>query len=890
MRSVKPITASLLTRSFEFRRRQYLGVSVLLFSPLGDVPELLLEQAMWQFWGGRPEAGAPLEESFPRRRGEYLVCGSAYPDPRFERHAGCAVRAEFGKLRKELIVHGPRYWQGQQATPAQPFSALPLSWAHSYGGADFPENPLGMGRVDSEINGVTVRLLPQIEAPDAPLLAPDSVGRPAGFGPLDQMWPQRARYRGSYDDRWFKEEFPGIAGDTDWRFFNSAPQDQQQDETFIGDERYAFDNLHPSIPRLEGRLPGLATRVFATRRSALEATFEEVVMRLTSLWFFPDAERVIQIYQGVLEVSEDDAADVTHLLTAIEKIGECRTPEHYRAVRDKRMDPVDGALESLREEDLVPADLVVPFGDFTRTENRGLDRAMKRAESDRQAARDLVVANGLDPELHAPPVKYPPPPEIKSIDDLIALRRKMESEAAELPARMAAEKKKTMDELRQVFAREQLDFSVIERETQGLATRGPPKPAADGLMADFRKLIEQGRRQDGDVRELEQMLADPAIVGRWQQADRDQLSAYRSMAQHQVPLDVLAGEAAAALRQEVATLYAQGASFAGRDLSGADLSGMDLHGADFSEALLESANLCGSNLNGVNLSAAVLAHAQLAGTQLEAATLVRCNLSGSRLDGACLRGADLRDALFDKAVLRNADLRQTRLDGVRLEGARLEAVDFSGAQSESMLLIRSSDLRGSKFVGALFKQCVFQACELGGVDFSGARIDKVAFVAISAEAAVFRKVHIGSGCFAMACNLTRADFSGAHMSEMSFRGSVLCGANFTGCCLRNSDLSECDLRGALFYAADARGARLVRADLRQADLASSNLANAVLQHARLEQTDFRQANLYESDFARVFIGAEVQLAGALTTRARTQPRREPSPAPVPSAPPPGQTL
>ena len=80
------------------------------------------------------------------------------------------------------------------------------------------------------------------------------------------MWTQRAALRGTYDDRWLKEDFPGLARDIDLRFFNLAPADQQQDSSFVGDEPYAFHNLHPRQPMVSGRLPGLAARVLVSRR------------------------------------------------------------------------------------------------------------------------------------------------------------------------------------------------------------------------------------------------------------------------------------------------------------------------------------------------------------------------------------------------------------------------------------------------------------------------------------------------------------------------------------------------------------------------------------------------------------------------------------------------
>lgn len=871
MRVIKPFSASVLTRAFELRRKQYLGVSVLLFSPLGEAAQVLPEKELWPFWATQPEAQGPLEEGYPRRHGEYLVCGSAWTTA--QRRDAVAVRAQVGTLSKELIVWGERSWIDKQASPATPFESLRLGWPHAYGGADFAANPLGTGRSELESGGRRVRPLPRIEYPAQPLRSPRDEGVPAHLGPVDSMWPQRASLRGTYDARWLKEDFPGLAPDVDWRFFNRAPADQQRDTTFAGDEAYAFHNLHPHKPMLEGRLPGLSARVFINRRQSGPPQFEGVKTRLTALWFFPAEERVIQVFQGALEVEEDDASDIDLLLAAIERPGQERPPEHYQAVRDKRLDKQVAGLETLRETDLVPADLVVPLYDFKPSPNRGLERGLRRAEADRQAARDDVAAHGLDPDQHAPAVKGPPPPRIDSIDDLIAVRQQMEQQSAGLAARMAAEKAKTMAETRAVFAREKLDFSAIEAETAGLLTSGPPKPAAPGLVADFNRLVAAAPVGGGDVGELRDMLADPDIMAQWRNADSAQLDAYRQIAQHQAPAKALAPAASAELRARVLAAHARADSMAGWDLTGADLSRLDLHGADLRQALLEGADLSHCNLRGAQLEQAVLVRARITATSLDHATLARCNLSAARIEDSSLREVDLRGAILEKTQLVKCDLSSAQLDEIRLHEVQFDGVDLRGARCEGLLMLRGLRLTGVRFAEADFKQVVFLECDLSGADLRGARFGKLAVVTTRAERSHFNGLEVGAGCFAMGCSLEGADFGGARLERVCLRGTAMAGANFSAASLRGSDLSECDLRGARFHGADAREARFVRARLDGASLASANLAGAVLQHAWLQDTDFRHANLHEADLARVRIGTGVHFESARTTRWRTLPRR-----------------
>ena len=52
------------------------------------------------------------------------------------------------------------------------------------------------------------------------------IALPAAYGPVDQMWPARARLAGTHDDSWLKQDFPGFARDIDWHFFNWRRRDQ----------------------------------------------------------------------------------------------------------------------------------------------------------------------------------------------------------------------------------------------------------------------------------------------------------------------------------------------------------------------------------------------------------------------------------------------------------------------------------------------------------------------------------------------------------------------------------------------------------------------------------------------------------------------------------------
>ncbi|WPH21115.1 DUF2169 family type VI secretion system accessory protein [Variovorax paradoxus] len=870
MKVIKPMPLSLLTRCFEYRGKCWLGISTLLQVDLSPVPRVWPEKSLWQFWASQPEAEMPLDDAMVRARAEYLVVGGAFPHGTDGR--SCIVAAQVGALRKTLLVHGDRCWDGDRPSTAAAFSRMPLRWSGAFGGPAFAANPLGKGAAPVETGGARLHLLPNIEYADNPIASRQQQVLPAGFGPLDQAWPQRASLRGTYGDEWLRNEYPAVASDTDWQFFNAAPHDQQQPDAFRGDEAYALRNMHPEHALIEGRLPGLKARNFVTHRVGGKEKFKEVQNRLNTLWFFPESEKAILVFQGLHEIFEDDGADIVHLLAGLEYLSAPREAEHYLAVRDKRLDMEDGAIESLREEDLLPADLAVSLFNVEPKPGRMLERGARGAREARVAAHELVKSHGLDPALHAPPIEAPPLPRIRTIDDLLRVRKEVLAQAAAMRTEAEAGKAASLAAVKRQFAQSGMAFSPIEAEMKGLAMRGPPRPYVDGLLAHMKQLIAQGERTPGAVDELKEMLADAGQVATWRAGERSQLVGYRMSAHYQPPADALDKDAAVALRRRVLEHHAQGGTFRDWDLTGADLSGMELEGADFRGALLERANLTGTRLGRADLSDAVLAHSTLLLTDLAGANLSRANLGACRIEKADFSDAELSDVVFSRARIDETSWRRARIDGVMLEEAAIGALDFSGAHAASVLLFRQRDLRQCSFAGVRFGQCVFLECDLSGVDFSNATIGKCAFVTVAAQRASFKGLRIESGCFVKGCVLTGADFSQAHLAAMNFRGVEASGTVFRGARLQGSDFSESDLSNADFRGADARQTRFVRARLNHANLGGANLVDAVFQHAHLDGTDYRRANLFQSDFARVRIGAGAEFGEAITARMRTYPR------------------
>lgn len=872
MKIVKPMQLGVMHRCFEHARKKMLGVSVLAFVDMDAHPTLLLEQTLWPFLSRTLGPSQALEHGIPKVGAEYLVIGAAHAP------GGAAVQAigvgvQFGPLQKRLVVHGERRWEGRTAGAAAAFRRVPLDWSHAYGGPRFAANPLGRGHADDPAS----TQLPCVEYPERVVVARGDIGTPAGFGPIDIAWPQRAARAGTHDRQWLETLYPGFARDIDWRHFNLAPEDQWLERPAAADEAYALVNLHPAHPRIEGRLPGVVARAFVQRNGLGGTTppLEEVSLALRTAAFFPEDERIVLVYQGALQVEDEQASDIAHLMVGADALGRPREPRHYRGVLARRLDKEEGAYHLLDDTDLTPQDMRrAELGDGAAgPENPALERALARAEAEIVKARERVASHGLDPDRHAPalPSKesgLPVPPAAFAAH----MNARMAQAQAEGQAQWQWAKAQDVS-IAETMKNAGHDFALILKE-RGDGHAGPPGFSAKAQIDEFRALSQRMHAMGEPVAEIDDYLADPKFHQRHAHAEASVKDGYRITAHHQPAPAALSDDASAHLRKSLCADHAAAVSLAGRNLIGADLRQIDLHGADLSGALLDGADLRKADLSGCNLAGAVLARAQLDGAVLHGA-----NLSDANLGAARLVSADLGDALLAGATLAGADLTHAtlagaRFDGADVAGARFARTDFSGAAAADMVFV-GMDFSTSCMRGAVLPKCVFLDCTFGSADFSDADLSGSAFLNAGAAGAVFKRARMARCVFVAPAALGRADFDGADLSGVNLREAVLRGARMEGALLAGADLSGAQMSDAWLYQADARGARFVAADLTGAVLANADLRDAVLERAVLRGADLRQANLFQADLARMKIDTATRWEGRLAIRARVYPRLTP---------------
>jgi hypothetical protein len=239
------------TMGFDRDGRELLIVAVkatFTIPDFGRPPELAKEQAALteaDVFTGEPGYSATLYETdYAHRKPkcDVLLNGSAYA-PKGQPTERVTVSLQVGPMIKSFDVVGNRHWQAGMLytnnTKIERFTKMPISYDNAFGGVDkakedpatfrwYPTNHAGKGfheYTDSKF--VDGKPLPNTEETGVPITSMRGKYKPMAFGAIGRAWQQRAKYAGTYDQKWLDQQAPFWPDDFDYRYFQAAPEEQQ---------------------------------------------------------------------------------------------------------------------------------------------------------------------------------------------------------------------------------------------------------------------------------------------------------------------------------------------------------------------------------------------------------------------------------------------------------------------------------------------------------------------------------------------------------------------------------------------------------------------------------------------------------------------------------------
>jgi len=225
------------------------------------------------------------------------------------------VSAQVGKLQKQLLVTGPRYWQhrlmgGWKITDPEPCKEVPIRYEYAYGGqwkhekesSVYEQNPIGLGYVNMKYLDKNKPIpAPRIMSSKQQVMELGNVHKPEGFSAMMKSWLPRRKYAGTYDEKWIKERHPLMPKNFDYAFYNCAHPDMIYDGYLIGNEQVVLKYLHSEHENLSFFLPDYRLGLLLRYKSGAMAMAK---VELDTLHIDAPENRVYLVWRSQFDVGE----------------------------------------------------------------------------------------------------------------------------------------------------------------------------------------------------------------------------------------------------------------------------------------------------------------------------------------------------------------------------------------------------------------------------------------------------------------------------------------------------------------------------------------------------------------------------------------------------------
>lgn len=865
MKIIKPLRLTVMPRPYRWRGQTNLSVAVaVLVRQTEDGILIEAEQTLLKDVLPELDADEIMDFVMPKPHPEYMVSGAAYTAHQTDK-TQCMVSVRVGDKRKDGLVFGDRYWIDGQISKPQPFDEKPLTWSNSFGGPTVEENPLGTGLDEVEVNGIHVVRLPNLESPTDRVHTKGQWVTPHNFGQIRVEWPQRLLKFGSCDEHWINTVGVGFFDDLQWSAFNAAPQDQiwhDRDQLSM-DEPFEFWNMHPELKCWSGTLPRLQARCFIKRKESQE--LDEIAMRPTTAWFLPHRTSYLLIFHGHIPIVEDDALDVYAIMAGIERMDEPRSLEHYTHIYGRRTDFDTAAMDTLRDGDLMPADILAPWLEEVNVEKQALiSKLTDRLRRDTGA----YPAGGF-----IGPVK---PVTLTELSEMAELHQKQNAQRIE---KLKQERQEMYEETKRDVEKSghAIDTSLLRvAETALLQPSGDtllPQSGPPDLDAMFQSIRSSQSRQG-----LRAAFSSDEAKGVdtrefYEHSKRSVKHLYLYSAHFQQGVARVGPHRAEQIREQVRKKYLLNKKLSDMDLTGADLSGMDLSGANFTRTWLENADFTGANLSGAMFEETVLARASFVGARLDGALLREANISEARFQDCTFGSAHLEDVICETRTV----FERCSFEGGAIRGFPMKRVEWNGCA------LRDVQISGITFEDAVLTDVAFADSHFDKVTFERTRVqdlrmDNCMVASCAAYDGSFAGWHMTNSLVGKCIFMETVTFSDCKLGNNVFRQTMFREIGFESVSFQEASLEQCDFSQARLTGCNLRGVAtpqslFVRTNLDMADLSGSDLMQGNFQKASFVGANLSGCNLFRADMSETLLDETTNTEGAYVRRTRLAPYR-----------------
>lgn len=747
--------------------------------------------SIWEHAAAVLQGDQILDEGWPKPRAELLAAGHCYPPPGFDSQP-VSAHISVGQLQKRLAVFGQRRMTATGFSAPEPFTRMPITHAHAFGGPGHEYNPDGKGMPgnDGEVQ------LPNIELPNHLMVSGRERPPVAGFGPIPAVWPERAQYLGRQDEHWRNTRWPHLPVDSDARYFMAAPPDQHLPGYWSGGEAIVVQNMHPEFPELRGQVPHSRPRFFVHQSTPdSQAHFHELNVQIDTIWLLPEERLGIMIFRSSIPVHDPNGRDINAFQAEFENPAEppypleaylnrClkdMAPEVFKDVPDALSPEFQKEVESLNDEEVLAK---------VREQRQHFEASLSEAGIDEEQLLKTLQANPYTRQL-AQAILERSHSLTGFFDEIESLVKFIQSE--ELPG--------------------------------GTKNKEPQQPDLTQALTPYPEPAAHAVKSAPAANTGAEVLHDATAAAHNRQQVMNLVANGRPCANLDLSHANLAGLDLSGLDFSASILA--GANLAGAQLQGVNLTDAYLVGARFDAADLSGGQLAGASMAGASFVGATLKGANLDGGDCSQANFSGADLSGTSLRGTTLSGAWLQSIRAERLIASHAQFDHANLDNAQLPAAVLEDASLSGASA-----------RGINLEAATASRLNLSQTDLYGANLTHARLDE----SQAGPGSSLDKVRLDSAV------LENAGWMGASLRQASMTGLQAQGADFSDTDLRGARAGRSDLRNASFDRAMLEEADLAASNLMEASFMHSRLQRCNFEHSNLFNATFMDADIAGARF------------------------------------------
>ncbi|MCS7008513.1 MAG: DUF2169 domain-containing protein, partial [Chthoniobacterales bacterium] len=640
--------------------------------PNGDVPHPL---------GANHGLLRPSDFCPRKAYAEFTLSGTAYPPSGSESIRAFPVEVQVGSLRKVLRVYGVRKWEPNghrfRAGQPAPASPIPLTWANSYGGPEYDWNPLGKG-----VSGLEMH---QIDYAQAPIDHPLPNLMPAGFAPIPPHWKLRSRYLGTFTENYVAESWPWMPPDFDWRYYQSAPQDQWLSGSWQGNENIMLNGFFPDQPTIRNfQLPcGFVACVvrYHPNWTLEDKTPREswplvaITMALDSLHIEPDNKQIFLVWRGWLPVANIKCPNVAALSLDWFQLNSVTQEQATQHCLSRLLN-----MEAVQMQMVKPPQPPQPQQISELPQLEFPESPLVKAV--RQVAADIIKVLEYEAEERNLG-KYQQDPTIQNVlEEIEKLSQQISS---------ATSSKFSSEQVNQELQKNPEFLNKLKELLQTLHEKENPGVPFD--QSSVEKFAEEISNENSfDYRKYAEERLKKTL---------DQIEKLQSKYPKPLHWKDFLNEDGSVNEKKLRSTSLKGADFSGAQFLNANLSKINFSGVNFTKA-----NLQGSNFQGAILKNTVFTEANLENVDLRHAVLEGTDFTKSQVRGVFWEGV-----MGTRPKFSQLELEEVEFKNIRLPEARFEFCNLNRAKLENALLLNAD------FVSCKIEQVNFRRAILSGANF-----------------------------------------------------------------------------------------------------------------------------------------------------------------------------